>query len=133
MRSKAFSNRPAAATLAARWRSRLSAWALSAAAAAAPGGPAAAIRNLVAVVLYASMALNTVPFIAPEYGEAAMQIYDSLGAISIGLNATPYVASATSNLTKQVDNALQFGIFGVLNTPSRYITHKNCKTKATRH
>ena len=63
---------------------------------------------------YASMALKTVPQLTPEYGEAAMNIDESLGSVSMGLKAVPYVANTASSIAKTVDNVLPVGKFGDL-------------------
>ena len=49
-------------------------------------------------VPYASMALNTVLLLAPEYGEAAMKQDESLASISMGLKAVPGVAHTASSI-----------------------------------
>ena len=52
---------------------------------------------------YASMALKTAPLVGPEYGETAMKLDASLGSVSMGLQAVPYVANmATSIDTKNI-------------------------------
>ena len=65
-------------------------------------------RQVGAVVPDASMAFKDVPLIAPEHGEAALQLDGSIGAVSIFLNAAAYVANGASSIAKTVDNALPF-------------------------
>ena len=69
---------------------------------------------------YMSTAMKVVPFLAPEYGEAAIAIDDQLGKVSMGVKATPYIANTASNMAQKVDNVLPFGSFGYLTTSSRY-------------
>ena len=69
---------------------------------------------------YISTAMKVVPLLAPEYGEAAMAIYDQLGTVSMGLKAAPHIANAASNIAQKVDNVLPFRSFGDLKTTSRY-------------
>ena len=68
------------------------------------------------------MAMKVVPWIAPEYAEAAMQLDDALGAVSIGCGAAIYAANAASSVAKKVDSALPLVSFGDFITLSRYIT-----------
>ena len=68
---------------------------------------------------YASMALKTVPLLAPEYGEAAMKLDETLGSVSMGLKAVPYVANTASSIATKVDNVLPGGRFSDL-CSSRY-------------
>ena len=58
------------------------------------------------------MASKVVPWIAPEYAEAAMQLDDSLGAVSIRCDAAIYAANAASSVAKKVDSALPLVSFG---------------------
>ena len=53
---------------------------------------------------YVSTALKVVPLLAPEYGEAAMAIYDQVRKTSMGLQAAPYIANTASNIAQKVDN-----------------------------
>ena len=78
-------------------------------------------RNADAVVPFASMALRVVSLLAPEHGEAAMQLDDPFGACLIGFNAGLYGVNAASSLAKQADNAILVGSFGDLPTSYRYI------------
>ena len=57
---------------------------------------------------YASMALKTIPLLAPEYSEAAMTIDESLCSVLMGLMAVPYVANTGSSIAKTVYNVLRF-------------------------
>ena len=66
------------------------------------------------------MALNIVPLIGSEYGEAALQVDGSLGAGSMVLLAAFNVANAASRAAKKFDNACSFGAYGDLTTSSRY-------------
>ena len=69
---------------------------------------------------YVSTALKVAPLLAPEYGDAAMSIYDQLGKVAMGWHAAPYIANAASNSAQKVDNVLPFGLFGDLTTTSGY-------------
>ena len=60
--------------------------------------------------------------IAPEFAPAAVELDESFGQITIGLQAAPYVAHTASHIASKVDNVLPFGSFGDLTTSSRYIT-----------
>ena len=70
------------------------------------------------------MGLKTVPWLAPDYGEAAIPLGDSLGKVSFGLKAGPYIANRATGIAQKVDHALPFGSFGDLATSSRYITRE---------
>ena len=61
-------------------------------------------RKADAIVPYASMALNVVRLLAPVYDEAAMQLDESLGAVSMGLHAAPYIANTANNIAQKVVN-----------------------------
>ena len=58
-------------------------------------------RKVDTVAPYASMALKTVPRLAPEYGEAAMQLEESLGSDTLGLQAVPDVANTASSIDQK--------------------------------
>ena len=73
------------------------------------------------VAPYASMDFKVVPWIAPKYSEAAMQLDDALGAVSIFSDAAIYAANAASSVAKKVDSAFPLVSFGDLITVSRYL------------
>ena len=56
-------------------------------------------RNVGTAVPYDSMALKTVPLLAPEYGETAIKIDASFGSNTLGLKAVPYVANTASRIS----------------------------------
>ena len=58
---------------------------------------------------------------APEFAPAALGIDESLGQISMGLQAVPYVANTASHIANKVDNVLPLGLFGDLTTSARCI------------
>ena len=67
------------------------------------------------------MSLKAVPLIAPELAPAAIEADESLPAVSLGLQAAPFMTTAVSHIANKVDNVLPFGLFGDLATSSRYI------------
>ena len=71
---------------------------------------------------YVSTALKVVPLVAPEYGEAAIQLDESLGTVSMGSQAAPYLTNTASSIAQKVDNSVPFGSVRDLTTSSRYIT-----------
>ena len=75
-----------------------------------------------AAVPYKSLSLKAVPLIAPEFAPTTLELDESLGPITLGLQADPYVVNSVSHIANQVDNVLPFGSFGDLTTSSRYIT-----------
>ena len=52
--------------------------------------------------------LRRPPILAPEYGEAAVKVDESLGSVSMGLKAVPYVANTASSVARTVNNGLRF-------------------------
>ena len=50
---------------------------------------------------YVSMALKAMPLIAPKYGEATSQLDESLGKLSMCLEATPDVASTARSIANK--------------------------------
>ena len=58
------------------------------------------IRKADSFVPYASLALNVVSWVAPEYCPAAMHPDAYLGAVSMCPNAAHYVANAASSKPK---------------------------------
>ena len=52
-------------------------------------------------VPYASTAIEIVSLLAPAFTEAAIAIYDSFGAASMGLKATPHIANAASSIAQK--------------------------------
>ena len=64
-------------------------------------------------VPYLSTTLKVVPLIAPEYGEPTMAVDNSLGMVSMGIQAAPYKANKTSTVAQMLDNVLHVGSFGV--------------------
>ena len=75
-----------------------------------------------AAVPYISLGLTAVPLIAPEFAPTPLELNESLGSISNGLQAAPYVANTASHIANKDDNVLLFVSFGDLTTSSRYIT-----------
>ena len=84
-------------------------------------------------VPYLSTALKVVPLLAPEYGKAAIAIDDQLGKVSMGLQATPHIANATSNIPQKVDNVLPFGSYGNITTTSRYRGSRESFKRQSKH
>ena len=68
------------------------------------------------------MVLKTVPLLAPELGEAAMKLDESLGSVSMRLKAVPNVANTASSMAKKVNICVPFWKCGDLQAWSRYIT-----------
>ena len=85
-------------------------------------------RKVDSAVPYASMALNTVPLLAPEYAESAMQKDESLGSDSMGLKAVPYVANTADSIAVKVNTVLPYKKFCDLQTSSKYITAERTQT-----
>ena len=63
-----------------------------------------------------------VPLIAPDFAPAALELDESPGPISVGVQAAPYLANTAGHIFNKVDKVLPFGSFGDLTTSSRYIT-----------
>ena len=79
-------------------------------------------RKAVTLILYVSMGLQTVLCLAPGYGESSIKLDESLGTVTMGVTAAPYIVNTASSIAQQVESVVPFGSFSDLATSSRYIT-----------
>ena len=62
-----------------------------------------------------------------------MNIDESLGIVSAGLKATPYVTKGVSQVAQKIDRVMPFGKFGDVSSSSRYLAAEQFYKRASKY